>query len=78
MIRADIFKDSRGKSKGCGIVAFKSQSDAMKAIDEFDGFMFQGRKIDVREVSQIIIKILEIYNSLHQQIRTENRFITHD
>lgn len=47
----DIIVDSRGKSKGCGVVQFRHKEDAEKAIKELHGTEFKGRTIHIREDS---------------------------
>lgn len=38
-----------GRPKGSGIVAFDSADDAMAAIDQFNGYDWNGRALEVRE-----------------------------
>lgn len=49
VIRADVFKDYQGRSKGYGIVQMKTVEDAKIAIDDLNGFEIEGRKLEVRE-----------------------------
>lgn len=50
VIRADVHNDlSTGRPKGSGIVAFESPVDARNAIDQFNGYDWQGRILEVRE-----------------------------
>ncbi|KAG4103593.1 hypothetical protein H8356DRAFT_1643200 [Neocallimastix lanati (nom. inval.)] len=49
VVRADVFKDFQGRSKGYGIVQMKSVEDAIRAIEDLDGFEIEGRKLEVRE-----------------------------
>ncbi|KAI8893861.1 hypothetical protein BC833DRAFT_607002 [Globomyces pollinis-pini] len=48
VVRADVMM-SDGRSKGMGLVVFENESDARRAIDEFDNYEWQGRRIEVRE-----------------------------
>lgn len=41
--------DATGRPKGTGIVAFESPNDAMNAIQQFNGYDWQGRSLEVRE-----------------------------
>ncbi|KIH89112.1 RNA recognition motif containing protein [Sporothrix brasiliensis 5110] len=47
--RADINIGPDGRSKGSGIVVFESPDDARNAIQQFNGFDWQGRILEVRE-----------------------------
>lgn len=49
MIRADVHTDPNGRPKGSGIVAFESPDDAHNAIQQFNGYEWQGRMLEVRE-----------------------------
>jgi len=49
VVHADVFKDYQGRSKGYGIVQMKSVEDAIRAIEEINGFEIDGRKLEVRE-----------------------------
>lgn len=49
VIRADVHVDPIGRPKGSGIVVFESPDDARNAIQQFNGFDFQGRPLEVRE-----------------------------
>ena len=48
--RADVFMDDRGRSRGIGIVEFRSRNDAQRAIKELNDTSLDGRVIFVREV----------------------------
>lgn len=49
VIRADVHADhATGRPKGSGIVAFESPVDARNAIDQFNGYDWQGRILEVR------------------------------
>lgn len=41
--------DPTGRPKGSGIVAFESPDDARNAINQFNGYEWQGRPLEVRE-----------------------------
>jgi len=41
-----------GRAKGSGIVVFSTPEDAQNAIQMYNGFDWNGRQIEVREVSQ--------------------------
>ncbi|PKX95084.1 RNP domain protein [Aspergillus novofumigatus IBT 16806] len=49
VIRADVHTDATGRPKGSGIVAFESPEDARNAIQQFNGYDWQGRTLEVRE-----------------------------
>jgi hypothetical protein len=49
VIRADVHVGPDGRPKGSGIVAFESPDDARNAIQQFNGYDWQGRQIEVRE-----------------------------
>ncbi|CAK47988.1 uncharacterized protein An06g01440 [Aspergillus niger] len=49
VIRADVHTDATGRPKGSGIVAFESPEDARNAIQQFNGYDWQGRQLEVRE-----------------------------
>ena len=49
VVRSDINLGSDGRSRGSGIVLFETQADAQNAIQQFNGYEFNGRHIDVRE-----------------------------
>lgn len=48
VVRADIPQDYQGRSKGFGTVVMQSVEDARKAVAMFNGFDWNGRKIEVR------------------------------
>jgi RNA recognition motif-containing protein len=48
VIRADIKKDEKGKSRGCGVVEFDSHDDAQRAVSLMNGMRMEGREIEVR------------------------------
>lgn len=48
-MRADIHADATGRPKGTGIVAFETPNDARNAIQQFNGYDWQGRVLEVRE-----------------------------
>ncbi|KAK2802596.1 hypothetical protein FQN51_004389 [Onygenales sp. PD_10] len=49
VVRADVHSDPSGRPKGSGIVAFESADDARNAIQQFNGYDWQGRTLEVRE-----------------------------
>ncbi|PGH26553.1 hypothetical protein AJ80_01682 [Polytolypa hystricis UAMH7299] len=49
VVRADVHVDATGRPKGSGIVAFESADDARNAIQQFNGYDWQGRSLEVRE-----------------------------
>lgn len=50
VVHADIFTESQsGRSKGCGIVSYRSWDDAQRAVEELNNTELLGRKIFVRE-----------------------------
>jgi len=49
VIRADVHMGPDGRPKGSGIVVFESPDDARNAIQQFNGYDWQGRMLEVRE-----------------------------
>jgi len=49
VVRADVLTDPSGRPKGSGIVVFESAEDARTAIQQFNGYDWQGRVLEVRE-----------------------------
>ena len=49
VLRSDINLGPDGRSKGSGIILFETVADAQNAIQQFNGYEFNGRHIDVRE-----------------------------
>lgn len=49
VIRADVHIGSDGRPKGSGIVVFENTEDARSAIQQFNGYDWQGRILEVRE-----------------------------
>ncbi|KAG7284135.1 hypothetical protein NEMBOFW57_010496 [Staphylotrichum longicolle] len=49
VIRADVHLGPDGRPKGSGIVVFESPDDARNAIQQFNGYDWQGRMLEVRE-----------------------------
>jgi len=47
--RADIFRDGKGTSRGCGIVVLASKDEATKAVQKVNGQSLRERKVFVRE-----------------------------
>lgn len=48
VVRADVRLDSAGKSRGFGTVVFATEEAAAKAVEEFQGYEIEGRKLDTR------------------------------
>lgn len=49
VIRADVHIGPDGRPKGSGIVVFENPDDARNAIQQFNGYDWQGRMLEVRE-----------------------------
>jgi RNA recognition motif-containing protein len=49
VLRADVHVAPDGRPKGSGIVAFETADDARNAINQFNGYEWQGRNLEVRE-----------------------------
>src|ERR1700712_4279066 len=49
IVRADVHIGPDGRPKGSGIVVFDNADDARNAIQQFNGFDWQGRQLEVRE-----------------------------
>ncbi|KAK4452072.1 single-strand telomeric DNA-binding protein GBP2 [Podospora aff. communis PSN243] len=49
VIRADVHLGPDGRPKGSGIVVFESPDDARNAIQQYNGYDWQGRILEVRE-----------------------------
>ncbi|KAI1942177.1 g-strand binding protein [Ophidiomyces ophidiicola] len=49
VVRADVHLDPNGRPKGSGIVAFENVEDARNAIQQFNGYDWHGRNLEVRE-----------------------------
>ena len=49
VIRADVHVGQDGRPKGSGIVVFETPDDARNAIQQFNGYDWQGRLLEVRE-----------------------------
>ncbi|KAL8452188.1 hypothetical protein Emed_001495 [Eimeria media] len=49
VVRADVFEDYQGRSKGCGVVTYKDEESAQRAIKELTDTLLQERPIFVRE-----------------------------
>lgn len=48
--RADVLQDGQGRSKGCGLVEFKTAAQARNAILTLNNTDLDGRQIFIREV----------------------------
>lgn len=49
IVRADVHTGPDGRPKGSGIVIFDNPDDARNAIQQFNGYEWQGRALEVRE-----------------------------
>ncbi|KAJ8326009.1 g-strand binding protein, variant 2 [Batrachochytrium dendrobatidis] len=49
VVRAEVFEDHDGRSKGVGTVEFETPQLARNAISMFDGYEWHGRRLEVRE-----------------------------
>ncbi|CCF59721.1 hypothetical protein KAFR_0H03110 [Kazachstania africana CBS 2517] len=49
VLRADVELDHVGRSRGFGTVLFSNQEDMRRAIDDYNGYEIEGRRLDVRE-----------------------------
>ena len=49
VIRADVHIAHDGRPKGSGIVAFDNPTDAQNAIQQFNGYEWNSRRLEVRE-----------------------------
>ncbi|KAF2147144.1 uncharacterized protein K452DRAFT_354601 [Aplosporella prunicola CBS 121167] len=49
VVRADVHTTPDGRMKGSGIVAFEAPEDARNAIQQFNGYDWQGRTLEVKE-----------------------------
>ncbi|KAK8178455.1 hypothetical protein BC567DRAFT_225635 [Phyllosticta citribraziliensis] len=49
VIRADVHQTADGRMKGSGIVVFETPDDARNAIQQFNGYDWQGRALEVKE-----------------------------
>ncbi|KAL6898751.1 RNA-binding domain-containing protein [Trichoderma evansii] len=49
VLRADVHLGPDGRPKGSGIVVFENAEDARNAIQQFNGYEWQGRLLEVRE-----------------------------
>lgn len=48
VVRADVVKDSSGRSRGYGIVVYETEEAALNAIEMFNGVEFEGRSLGVK------------------------------
>ena len=48
VIRADVRLDNYGNSRGFGTVVFNTEEEAAKAVEMFQGYEIEGRKLDTR------------------------------
>lgn len=54
MTRADVLQDGQGRSKGCGLVEFKTAAQARNAILTLNNTDLDGRQIFIREVRVMV------------------------
>lgn len=54
VVRADVFEDYQGRSKGCGIVVYKDEESAQRAIKELTDSLLLGiiRSVNVAIASK--------------------------
>lgn len=48
VVRADVRTDRWGKSRGFGTVIFNTEEEAARAVEQFQGYEIDGRKLDTR------------------------------
>lgn len=48
VVRADVRLDNFGRSRGFGTVVFNTEEEATKAVEMFQGYEIEGRKLDTR------------------------------
>ncbi|EMG47395.1 GBP2 Serine/arginine [Candida maltosa Xu316] len=48
VVRADVRLDNYGRSRGFGTVVFNTEEEANKAVEMFQGYEIEGRKLDTR------------------------------
>lgn len=48
VVRADVRTDNWGKSRGFGTVVFNTEEEATKAVEYFQGYEIEGRRLDTR------------------------------
>ncbi|CCE88799.1 Piso0_001581 [Millerozyma farinosa CBS 7064] len=48
VVRADVRTDNWGKSRGFGTVVFNTEEEAAKAVEYFQGYEIEGRRLDTR------------------------------
>lgn len=49
VVRSDINLGPDGRSKGSGVILFETAQEAQNAIQQFNGYEFNGRHLDVKE-----------------------------
>lgn len=64
---AVIMRDNDGKSKGFGFVAFEDHEAADKAVDEYNGFEIDGRKITVCRAQKKNERAMELKSKFDAQ-----------
>lgn len=52
VVRADIFENKDGTSRGIGVVEFRSKQDMNRALKELHETMLDGRKLYLKEDTQ--------------------------
>ncbi|WFD43955.1 hypothetical protein MPSI1_002620 [Malassezia psittaci] len=66
VLRADVHLTSENRSCGSGTVLFATEEDAHRAMDALNGYMWQGRVLDVRLESESLSPSRRESNSSHQ------------
>jgi RNA recognition motif-containing protein len=55
VVRADIFRNKEGQSRGMGVVEFENQEDAEQAISELSGQRINGRKCFIKPDNTVML-----------------------
>ena len=51
VVRVDIFTNDQGRSKGCGVVEFRTKESCRRAIETLNDTELDGRKLNLKLVS---------------------------
>jgi RNA recognition motif-containing protein len=54
----ELFIDQNDRPRGCASVEFKSADSVKKALEKMHHYVFEGRKLVVREVSRPVLEQL--------------------